>query len=294
MSIYFEAFNEKRASIDDQFRYLYYVSELNLNSGAQNPDSPSYFNSSYGSAYYFQTLQFNQIDKWMYVQGSPFMSSSSNHRYMCYIKLVEANRLYGIRFKKKCESIDVFIRLCYTGLGAIILKDDSKSAIMVEIMTSDSSAFETANAYLDYFDIVEIGNDVESIPLCTQGIEIYSEIGDAIWNSNCKMLNVLDFYSGEIADGVLYSDWDENKILIPTKTYRNNSMWYTSSYSRTYSCAYRDFYIYDNEGLRNTTKSLQGKRGYHSYVDEKCRVWDPREFGADASKIISGIIAQCF
>ena len=292
MDTFFEIINNKKIVIDDNFQYLRFDNVLDLSNGALAPDSMSHFDSSYSIAYYFRTLLYSSLEKWMVIDGGPFMSRSTYRRYMAYIKTVTPNNIYGIRFKKQSNATKkVYVRMCYSGLGAVLKKDNTVNSILIEIATNDSGSLGDAKAYRDYFDIVEIGLDKEQIPICKCGIEIYSRDGNPLWNSNCRIVNVLNSYSGDIAGSVIDADWNEKKILIPQKTIRRNSMWYSGHLSRTHSAMYRDFYLYDSNGLTNTVLTFMGNAGHRNYVKDKCHVWDPKEFGSDGN-YISGIIAQ--
>lgn len=125
---YFQALNSNNiVTIDDTYRYLFYLGVLNLKNGSSNPIIPSYHRdiSATGSKLHFKFLQFNNIDTWMYLQGSPFMSNSDYPKYMCYLAQVDANKIYGIRFKRGSSSPKILVRLNYSALGNAITGNNS-------------------------------------------------------------------------------------------------------------------------------------------------------------------------
>lgn len=293
MSTYFEAVNAKgKVSIDDSYRYLYEIGVLDLSAGADAPSVISSRSYRYDSKRGFRILAFDKVDSWQYQQGSPFMNNSSYPRYMSYIKPVDPNHLYGIRFKKKSSSPKIFVRAFHTVLGAAIKDDASVSSLLIEVISSDSSTdINSVNAYRDYFEIVEIGNtNIDVVPAGYGGAEIYNAEGERIWSSACKMVNVQSVYSGNLGGSYVYGAFDENHIIIPNRVWRRSYLRFSGDGFTHYGYQYRDYYTYNDDGLVNTILTIRGNSG-DQYGEGA--VWDGRDFGADSDsqKLIAGIIA---
>ena len=293
MNTYFEAINSRgKVVIDDSFRYLYEIGVLDLSTGSSAPSVISSRSYRYDSKRRFTILKFNKFEEWQYLQGSPFMNNSSYPRYMSYIKQVNPNRLYGIRFKKKSINPKIYVRAFHTVLGSAITNNPNVSSLLIEVLSSDATTdINTVNAYQDYFEIVEIGNtEVDGIPVGYGGAEIYNADGERIWASTCKMINVESVYSGDLGGTYTYSAFDENHIVIPNRVYRRSYLQFSDGNFTHSGYQYRDYYTYNDNGLVNEVLVLRGRSG--DQYDEGA-VWDGRDFGADSStpKIIAGIIA---
>lgn len=284
--------NNGHVIIDDKYRYLSLTRNIELNNGANNPTAMSSFDSSYGKMFYMRTLQYNKLDVWMYIQGGPFIEYGTHKRYMAYIFEAPNNRLYGIKFKKESTEFDVYIRLTPTLIGNFLTGKTTARYLLVEIATNDTdSEISKCNAYRDYYDIVEIGNNKDTIPKCNVGIEIYAANGQAIWNSCCATLNVKESYTGQ-AGNLCIQNITKNTILIPNYSYKRASIRITDHLGKINPYESRDFFKYKNSQIINTVLTFEGTSAVRKYVKHKASIWDPREFGCDTNTDICGFIVS--
>lgn len=290
---YFQAFNGTNVIINDTYRFLFYSSTLDLSQGAKRPSAVPYIRDSLATGWdvYLRILQFDKVGSWMYIQEPVFMSQSSCPRYMCFLKRVESNKLHGIKFKKPCTNPKIYVRLTYSALGNAILNNSSVCTVFVEVLSSDASAdINSVGGYLDYFDIVEMANDKESIPLCSNGVEIRNQNNEIIWNSNCKMVDIVATYNSATAGEYRFSNFSKNHILIPTKSHKSAKAWDGKGDDWCNTAQYRDFFTFDGNNLISFLATIKGYGGNEYGRD--AGMWDIRDFGSDPNKYISGMIAK--
>lgn len=289
---YFQALNNNGlVTIDDTYRCLFYLGTLNLNNGISKPITPTYRNdeSATSGKWGLNFLQFDHTDIWMSLQGSPFLSNSTYPKYMGYLAQVDAKKLYGIRFKKAISNTKILVRMNYSALGNAIKGNNSICTLFIEVMCSNSSI--SISECMNYFDIVVLANDKNSMPYCNQGAEIRNADGAVIWNSSCKMVNVIDLYNNAQAGSYSYSGFTNNHIVIPTKTYKQSRCWDSDAGRHVHSAQYKDYFVYDGNKLRSEIVTIKGDVG-NTVQRADIAIWDIRDFGNDPNKNISGMIAR--
>lgn len=294
MSTYLEIKNANNIiSIDDQYRYFHLLGPLPLDSGAYSLHEASSYNEDYDKKRTFKILQFDVVNYWMY-PPSFFLNYSTYQRYIAYIAEVNPNRLYGIRFKKKSLSPKVYVRLSQTVLGAAISKKNNASYTFVEVVCTDNNTpVNNVGAYLDYFEIVEIGVSETDTPSGSgySGMEIFNELGEVIWKSSYKMANIESYFSGNLVGSYSYPSFSTEHIVIPNRCYKRSDLHFFDGGFSHRGLQYKDFYTYGDEGLTNVELTIAGEYG-DQY--QRGAVWDCRDFGTDNSsnKQISGLILK--
>lgn len=294
MSTYLEIRNQNNIiSIDDQYRYFHVLGTLGISNGSYSLHEVSSYNDDYDKKRTFKILQFDIVNYWMY-PPTFFLNYSTYPRYICYIAEVNPNRLYGIRFKKKSSSPKIYVRLSQTVLGSAISKKVNTNYIFIEVICTDNStSINSVGAYLDYFEIIEIGVSDTDAPSGSgySGMEIFNSAGEVIWKSSYKMVNVESYFSGNLAGNYSYPTFSTNHIIVPNRCYKRSDLYFFDGGFSHRGFQYKDFYTYGDTGLLNVELAIAGQYG-DQY--QRGAVWDCRDFGTDDSsnKVISGLILR--
>lgn len=298
MATYFSATNSNSQTIiDDTYRYLYVKGSLNISGGANNP---TYANvaargdSSTGTVF---SMELNKTDTWFYLDNSDDWLDYSTYKTNIFMRIqtINKDRLYGIRFKKVSDSPLCWVRINQTPIGSMINKSTNTTSLFIEVYPSVST-LTLSEAINNYFEIVEIANNNETMPSCNFGAEIRNASGEIIWNSNCNMVDVVASYNVSDSSNYIFSGAGTSHIVVPSRNYGYSNWRFDSSGFKFYASQTQDFWRLSSSGLINESLVLQPYHGYYGNWGSWVRTWDVRDFGTDYAnaKSISGIICKAF